>query len=696
MKQLIRISILFTLILTIPASIFAQLDRSTPPEPGPAPEIQLGESHQFRLDNGLRVILVENHEMPLVNFSLNLDIPPVAEGEAAGYVQIVGDLLRAGTTNRTKEVLDSEIDFIGASVYTSSTNIYASALSKDAETLLELVADMTLNSTFPEEEMEKSKKQLLSGLAASKTNPDAIAGNVGNVLCYGPEHPYGEIVTEESIEHITIDKCRNYYQNYFSPNQAYLIMVGDITPEKGKELAQKYFSRWSIKDVPSPSYTRPQAPEGRRVAFVHRDGAVQSVIKIIYPVDLQPGSNESIPASIANAILGAGSFSARLIQNLREDKAYTYGAYSRLNSDEEVGHFTASAKVRNEVTDSAVTQFLYEMERMVNEPVSDNELELAINARSGKFALSLENAQTIARFAYNAARFNLPDDYYNTYLQKLSNVTVQKVQEMAKRYIKPENCYILVVGNKEIAPKLAQFSATGEVEFYDNYGRPIEAEAKEIPEGVTAETVINDYLEAIGGHDKLEDVKYEKVSMTADFPQGEMKINTYKDGKRFKMTLFVGTTLLQKQVYDGKDAVNSSMGQTEEITGEELEKLQLNVPVFSELHYAEQGYETELVEIETVNGKDAYKLKVTSPFGDMEYNYFDTESGMKIMTKQIVENPETGETMEINIQYKDFKEVSGITYPHTIVRNMMGQDYEFTVKEIDIENKIDKKTFDID
>ena len=176
-------------------SLFGQLDRTKKPMPAPAPEIKIGQYQSFELPNGLKVFVVENHKLPRVALSLVLDTDPVIEGSKSGYVSTMGELMSKGTTTRKKEQLDEEIDFIGASLSTSSTGIYASSLKKHSDKLLELMTDVLLNPSFPQEELDKIKKQTLSGLALQKDDPDAISDNVSNVLVYGKNHPYGEIET---------------------------------------------------------------------------------------------------------------------------------------------------------------------------------------------------------------------------------------------------------------------------------------------------------------------------------------------------------------------------------------------------------------------------------------------------------------------------------------------------------------------
>ncbi|HDR52643.1 MAG TPA: insulinase family protein, partial [Mariniphaga anaerophila] len=371
-------------------TLSAQLDRSQPPKPGPAPTVNIGDYNMFTLSNGLKVIVVENHKTPVISWQLSLDIDPVMENEAKGYVDMAGQLMRSGTKNRTKQEIDEEIDFIGASLNTFSTGIYASSLTRHKDKLLDLMSDVLLNPVFPEDELDKMVEQSISALAANENDANFMVDNLITSVVYGDEHPYGEVVTKASLENITRDHVANYYNTYFKPNTAYLVIVGDITTKEAKKLTKKYFKTWKKGNVPSATYPNPQAPAENTVAFANRDGAVQSVLAVSYPIEMQPGAPDAIKASVMNSVLGGGVFSGRLMQNLREDKAYTYGARSSLSSDKVVGRFTARTEVGNNVTDSALVEILYEMDRMVNEPVDSESLELVKNFMNGSFARSLE------------------------------------------------------------------------------------------------------------------------------------------------------------------------------------------------------------------------------------------------------------------------------------------------------------------
>ena len=273
------------------------------------------------------------------------------------------------------------------------------------------------------------------------------------------------------------------------------------------------------------------------------DGAVQSVLKLTHTVTIPPGSKDAIAVSVMNSILGGGAFSGRLMQNLREDKAFTYGARSNISIDPLLGAFTAYADVRNEVTDSAVVEFLYEIRRMKTEPVDSASFAVTKNYMTGSFARSLENPNTAARFALNIQRYNLPADYYLTYLEKLNAVTIEDVQRVAKNHLRPDQLHITCVGNISVAESLTKFATNGTVELFDAYGKPI-IERTSAEDGVTSEMVIKGHYEAIGGVKSIS--KLSGVLRTGSMEMGG------------GMTLsFTHTAILQKEQKRGANIIRN-------------------------------------------------------------------------------------------------------------------------------------------
>lgn len=669
--------------------------RKSVPTPGPAPKIEIGSSEQFTLANGLKVIVVENHKIPRVSFSLSFDVGPIQEKEFAGCANIAGDLLSKGTKSKNKAQIDEGVDFMGATLNTSAGGMYAASLRKHTDNLLEIMSDVLLNPSFPADEFEKIKKQTISGLASSKDDPNAIASNVASVLRFGKDHPYGEIVTEKTVENITIEKCIEFYNSYFKPNVAYLIVVGDITVTEAKPMMEKYFGSWAKGNVTKKKFEMPKAPEKSVVDFVNKAGAVQSVISITYPIDLKPGADDAIKARVLNTMLG-GYFASRLNANLREDKAFTYGAGSTLSSDEEVGYFAAGASVRNEVTDSSVVQFLYELNKIRDEKPDATEMALVKNYISGSFARSLENPQTVARFARNTIRYNLPEDYYATYLEKLSAVTAEDVQMMAQKYIKPDNAHILVVGNKdEVAEKLEALAPDNKLNFYDNYGEELK-ETMAMPDGMTADKVLADYLNALGGVEKLEAVKELKTAMAAEMQGRKLNFTVYQAENKFaNIVEMEGMGVMAREVYNNGKGALSQMGQKAPMDDETLAGMKNSTYPFIEMMYAELGSKAVLKGLEKIEGVDAYVVEVESAEGEKKTQYFAVETSLKIREMQVQEAG--GRSITQISDFSDYKEVDGIMFPQTItVTGMMPMPLQMKVSEITVNQPIEAAIFKVD
>ena len=669
--------------------------RHTAPEAGPARKIQMGKAETFEMANGLTVIVVENHKLPTISYQLTLKNEPIIEGDQKGFVDMAGNLLSRGTHTKTKAEIDEAIDFIGASFNTSPTGFFTSSLKKHSDALLNVVTDVLYNASFLAEEMEKLRKQDLSALETVKTDPNSMASNVSSIVNYGTDHPYGEVQTVASTKNITLESCKSYYERFFIPNNAYLTIVGDITLNEAKDQADKYFGKWKKKPFKPVVNKKVAAPDERRVSFVNKEGAVQSVIEITYPVDLELGHPDRIKATIMNSIVGG--FTQRLFNNLREDKGYTYTVFSSLSADPIVGNFRASSPVRNEVTDSSITQFIYEFERIRSEKVGEEELQAVKNYRTGSFARSLESPQTVARFALNTIRYGLPSDYYETYLEKLDAVTIDDIHMMAQKYILPSRANIVVVGNKdEVAKKLLQFDADGKIDYYDAFGNSVEF-GVEVPAGAKAETVITDYLDAIGGTDKLRGIGALLIKMSAEvMGQSIQATIRQKAPNKFSMVVGNGSMVFQEQVFNGEKAKTSAMGQDQVFTeGPEFDAMKGQSLMFPQLHYLTPAYKLDLKGVESVDGVQCYKIAIEKENGQLSTEFYSLESGLLVRSISTQEN--MGQKITVTNDFSEYEEEDGLMFPRmTKISGAMPMTLEMKVEEIIINADIEDSVFSID
>jgi len=682
MKKLIYI------LIAICSISNAQIDRTQAPEADNAPVIEIGEYQEFKLKNGLHVILVENHKLPVVSFQLTSDYIPFLQGDKMGLSDFTSEMIGAGTISKSKGELDEELDYIGASFYSSGIDgFYASSLKKHQTKLLNLISDMIFNPSFPEEEFEKIKKQFISNLEYSKSSPDAISSNIASLINYGLNHPYGELTTEETLNNITIEDIKNLYNTYFKPNISYLVIVGDMNLKEAKKVAKKYFNKWEKGTVPDIYLNNYNKTNGTQVHFIHKEGAEQSVIKVTYPLELRPNDKDIIASKVMNSIIG-GSFSGRLNLNLREDKAFTYGARSSTSSDKFIGEFTASASVRNEVTDSAITEFLYELNQIKADLVKTEELELAKNYMTGSFALSLEEPRMAARLALNTKINNLDENYYKNYLTNLSDVSQEDVLNTAKKYIHPENCNIIIVGDKEIASSLTKFDYDGKITFYNTEGGILTT--KPIPEGVNINSVLEKYINAVGGIEKMNSVtdlslKYESEisGMTMDYTVAYKKPNLYY------MSMNAGNFGEVMAIkYNGEKCIESGMQGGKELNEDEIAKKADSFVCFPLIDAEKLNLTLDLKEIEEVNGKDTYKIIQTNIFDEKKTMYFDIETGHLI--KKVYTEETGGMSVQVIEEYFEYVNYQGLLFPKTttITQSMEqgSQVFRLNLKEVSYES----------
>lgn len=664
-KMKTKLAAFILLFLLSVVNVNAQLDRSVQPKPGPEPTISLEVPSEFELKNGLKVLVVENHKLPRVSYSLRIDNKPNAAGDKAGVESLIGSMLGNGTTSIPKDEFNDEIDFLGASLNLGITGGYASSLSKYSERLLQLMSDAAINPLLTEDEFNKEKERLIEGLKAEAKSIDAISGRVGDALLYGSKHPYGEFVTEETINNVSFGDALAYYEKYFNPNNAYLVVIGDIDLKTIKKQVKEYFGDWKKSvDVTTPVLAVNPNAQYTQINFVDLPNASQSSIDIKNSVDLKMNDEDYHASIITNSILGGGG-EGYLFKNLREDKGYTYGAYSRLTANRYgAGSFSATAKVRNMVTDSAVVEALKEINRIKIEPVDPQMLKDTKAKYVGNFIMGLENPQTVASYALNIKLNDLPKDFYTTYLQKINAVTADDVTRVANKYIKPENARIVIVGKG--SEVLENLEKTGiPIMYFDKYANSTEKPvfSKPLPEGLTAQKVVSDYVEAAGGEENMKKVNSllttaEVTIQGAPFkPQAVLK---QMSPNRFAMEMMVeGMGTLMKQVFDGETGYQEQQGRKMPMSDADLASRKAEKGLFSELHMEPSNIELE--SLTTIEGKDVYKVKVIKGEATT-YSYYDVESKMLVRTEESTEA--AGQTITSISDYGNFKEVNGIMMPH--------------------------------
>ena len=656
-KKLVIIS-----VIAISNSLTAQVDRSIMPESGPAPEISFGQPKTFSLDNGLTVIVVENNKLPRASAQLSFDNPLIYEGEIAGVNEVLGEMLGNGTSSIPKDKFINEVDYLGASLSVSGSGAFASSLSRYFDRILELMAGAILEPLLTQEEFDRQRDLIKENLKAADKDVATAANRVQSLLTYGSEHPSGEYVSQESLDRIALQDTKDFFNNYAKPNNAYLVIIGDVDYEKIKSKVTGLFNNWESGSVSSSDFPAPSNPDKTEIIFVDMPSSTQSVVSVMNTIDFSKKESDYFAALVANRILGGGG-AGRLFNNLREDKGWTYGSYSGIaESYKTKGIVIAQAKVRNDVTDSSAVELLKELNIMKSDFVTDEELLSAKAKYTGTFVLSLESPSTIATFARNIKTQDLPEDYYNTFLANIEKVTKEDVKQAAQKYFMTNNTRVFVTGKgSEILKGLENIQYNGEnlaVRYFDKFGNETERPDYSVDETLTAGSIIDNYIDAIGGLDKLNSVTSIEETYVADVMGSPFELYSLKSNKNQSLTTINVMGQSQKIVVNQSSGFMEVMGQKIEITGTELEEAISNAALFTETNL---DYSTiELVGKTEVDDEAAYEIKVS----DSKSLFYSIETGLKLkaVTTQEVE----GNSMITENFYNNYEEVEGILFPMSI------------------------------
>ena len=666
-KNMLKLSIakkiIIALVIILSSSANAQIDRSIMPESGPAPEIFFGKPQTFNLDNGLTVMVVENTKLPRASASLSFDNPLIFEGDIAGVSSILAEMVGNGTQSISKEDFIEEIDYMGASLNVTGSGAFAGSLKRYFPRVLELMASAVLEPLFTQEEFDRQKNLIKESLKTGDKDVATAANRVEGFITYGSQHPNGEFVTQESLDKASLQDAIDFYNNYSSPSNAYLVIIGDVNYDEIKSKVTNLFGSWSSKDVSASSFPSPTNPDETEIIFVDMPNGVQSVVSIINTVDFNKNNSDYFAALVANRILGGGG-AGRLFNNLREDKGWTYGSYSGISESYKTkGTVIAQAQVRNEVTDSAAVELLMELDKMKNSFVTDEELNSAKAKYTGNFVLSLENPSTIAGFARNIITQKLPEDYYNSFLENINNVTKEDVQKAANNYFLTDNTRVFITGKgSEILESIENIEYNGKkvkVRYFDKYANEIERPDYSIDSDISAEDVINEYVKAIGGKDALAEVTSIEIKATSNIQGTVLEMYSVKNNQNQSlMEMSAMGMTIAKTVFNKFQGYNEVNGQRIPLTEVELEQAIINSALFSELNF--DFSLVQLVGTSDVEGEKAYEIKVT----DNKSVFYSVDTGLKL--KEVESQEVEGNLIVGETYFKEYEEVEGILLPNEI------------------------------
>ncbi|HET9634955.1 MAG TPA: pitrilysin family protein [Gemmatimonadaceae bacterium] len=465
-------------ILTAPDVSAQGIDRSKPPELGPPPRVSLPPIVTRELPNGLKLMIVEQHELPLADFALVIGSGGTADPSGKGGVaNLTAQMLREGTTTRKSLDIADQSSFLGISIFPQasweSTTLSLHTPTAQLDSALALYADVALHPSFPVNEFDRIKKNRLTELLQLRDQGPAIANIAFPAILYGSGHPYGAplIGTETSVTGLSTADLQTYYQANFKPNNATLIIVGDVNPAQIEQKINSLFGSWQRGDVPQVSYGEPPKAGTTTIYLIDKPGAAQSSFRI-GSIGVPRSTKDYFALTVMNTILG-GSFSSRLMQNLREAKGYTYGAGSRFDMRRAAGPFTAQAEIVSAKSDSALIEFMKELNN-IRQAVPADELSRAKRYLQLQLPENFETTRDIAAALVPVALYNLPLDYYNTYVQNVEAVTQADVNRVAQQYINPSSLAIVIVGDRKTIEQALKATNVGPISIRDISGQPIQ------------------------------------------------------------------------------------------------------------------------------------------------------------------------------------------------------------------------------
>lgn len=612
---------------------------------------------EFRLDNGLRVIVVHNKKLPNLHFHLYTQLPVAPEENLAGYEDLTARIQALGPVS--KEDLEAQCADWGARLSAGSEGILAACPPQFREQTLALIAEMAMRPAFDPADFEQIKKQRLVELAAEARQPHRIAANVARVLAFGKMHPYGELPTPQTIRNIRLEHCRAFYRNFFRPEISCLVLMGDIRLSEARQWATEHFSTWQQGGILTQTFELPPPPRSPQIAYVALPEADTASLRLAFPVQLRPGDPEFWKTMFLNTVL---------LRRLKDAARYYATDFEvGITPDREMALFVAAAKVASNRSDSLTSLLLREMEALRHEPISETEYRRAMQELADSWKERWEDPGHVSRLAIDVARHRLPVDFFHRWREQISKITPQQLQAAARKYLLTEQAHIIVAGQRADAAALARFDGDGRVVFYDIYGTPFDDNNLLMPEGLDAKGIIEAYVQAIGGQERLASISDLTLHMSAQVQGQEVKMMIQKKapGKALAVSSAQGN-VLTKIIFDGMQASVYAMGQKQALDDQSTASIQRQAWLFPEIEYLRSG-SFSYGGLEEVNGRKAWRIEVVTQKGYACTEYYDVETALKLRSV----TAEAG--VRVVNHYSDYREVQGIMLPFEVLTTFAGE-----------------------
>jgi zinc protease len=689
MKSFIVILSLFYFLSVGMASAEEKIDVTKKPEPLAGKEFVFPEYQESKLSNGIKVFIVEDHEQPTFAFRILIPGGSAYDGDKPGLAELTAEMLTKGAGKWSALEIAQKLDGVGATLDISASpdyfTIYGSCILKHIPTLMDVLSQVVLNPTFPKDEFEKLKKRVISAIKNEKARPLSVATALSKKVLYGENHPYGKRKTEETVEKITLEDVRAFFNKYFKPDYATLVVTGDIKEKEVIPVFNKALGNWKKGNLP-PLVMAPPQPEPLGVYFVHRPASVQSSIVLATPtVEITNPDYEAL--DVAASIMGSG-FAGRLFRTLRETYSYTYTPFGYQTSSKFANRFACGAEVRNPVTDSAIDVIKEQLYLLATEPPSEDELNRIKKVKVGNYLMSFENAEFVASSIQNVYFYGKPISYLKDYPKIINQLTPYDIQKVAKKYMHPDKAYIVVVGNPEVKGKLERF---GKIFEYDLDLNPMTGEkAKLEPVKMSGEEIISKYLESRGGKDFLQSVKTIVSEGNAELQaqgqtlKGKILLKIKSPLKKYELFDF---GMFQSEVWHNNDKSWAKVqSQVEELKFKEVDKNIFDIAIEKDIDLLTKNFKVDVLGKQ--NGK--ILVKFTTPRGFESTVYFDEKTYLIDQIEGTEESPQG--PIPVTSIFAKWDKVGNFLFPTKIktTNPMFTIETEYTIK---INEELDDSIF---
>lgn len=686
------------------ADVYQARVYDTMPAPTQPPYVKIGKPVRFTLDNGLKVLVYSDPTSPVVTFYMGINNRRVFEKDKKGVSDLTAAMLLAGVQNRTKAQITDSLANMGSRYRINRSSFYVSGLSKYATQNFNLFADVVLRPSFPLQEFFTERKAMKDVYASLEARPEVVLNRVYRALAFAGKVPAGEYVSQQSIDRITVDDCQRYYSTYWRPNNAVLLIMGDITEQTARALVQARFRAWAPAEVPQDKISAVNDLPSTAIDFVHDPSATDCRIVISNIAEFDYNSPDVFPAMFINYLMGGD-----LLANIRATlSAVPYAEETFSLSPDPLGGYMYLSSVSSHLDAvRVITEKTARLQAIRRDSLDAGRLAAVKQYLIGRIALSFEDRNALGSYGVAVENGTVSRDFLEDILKQIHSVTAEDVMRVAQKYIKPSQFRIVVYGDaRKVVPPLEL--AGYDVSFYDKNARavPRPSLSQPISDGMTAERVLQSYFEAMGGERKMRAVKM--LRQQYDILIGERRLQAVVLSRLpyySQQQILYNDQVYMKRTFNGNMGYTKVENTTTALSEATVEKERLVRSIFPLLDYQKPGFEVRLDSIVPVLGHFTYRMRVTLPSGSLQNFYFSVDDSRVLRIENVTawakkETDDAGrvvkyvpEKIASYSDYKDYKEVDGVMYPFTIEIRDAGGRIIWKAVSIDPKVSLPEKLF---